>query len=83
MRIPPAFMHSSEHLAALQHRAAEAAAATTGVLSPCLSICRLTDDRSLCVGCFRTLDEIRDWSRATDAEKRAVWQRLLQRAAAV
>ena len=34
----------------------------------------------LCEGCLRTLDEIAAWSSLDDAGKRAVWQRLAQRA---
>ncbi|SDM72576.1 hypothetical protein SAMN05428957_11342 [Oryzisolibacter propanilivorax] len=40
----------------------------------------MTPDRSHCEGCFRTIDEIRAWSRADDAERRAIWARLLVRA---
>jgi predicted Fe-S protein YdhL (DUF1289 family) len=32
-----------------------------------------------CEGCLRTIEEIADWSRMEDHEKRAVWQRLDQR----
>lgn len=50
------------------------------VPSPCISVCRLSDDRSGCVGCFRTLEEIRAWSGADSAQRRAIWVQLLQRA---
>ena len=40
----------------------------------------MTPDRSRCEGCFRTLDEIRAWSRADDATRRAIWGLLLERA---
>jgi len=36
----------------------------------------------LCEGCLRTLDEIRLWSRASDAEKRTVWLAIAERIAA-
>ncbi|HRM49158.1 MAG: DUF1289 domain-containing protein [Alicycliphilus sp.] len=53
----------------------------TGVIpSPCLSICRMTRDGSHCEGCFRTLDEIRTWSQAGAARRRAIWADLLRRA---
>ena len=51
-----------------------------GVPSPCISVCRMDDTRGLCLGCFRTLDEIIQWGRAGDAEKRVVWQLIAQRA---
>ena len=50
------------------------------VPSPCISVCRMDDSGGLCLGCFRTLDEIVQWGRASDADKRAVWQRITQRA---
>lgn len=41
------------------------------------------DDRSgTCLGCLRTLDEIRQWSTASDADKRAVWAAIEDRIAA-
>ena len=30
--------------------------------SPCISVCRLDDQGVYCVGCLRTLDEVRRWS---------------------
>ncbi len=50
------------------------------VPSPCVSVCRMAPDNSVCEGCFRSLDEIRAWSGATSSERRAIWLRLLQRA---
>ncbi len=40
----------------------------------------MTPDRSHCQGCFRTIDEIRAWSRAGSGERRAIWAALLGRA---
>ena len=53
---------------------------TEAVPSPCISVCRMSPDRSHCEGCFRTLDEIRAWSRAGNDERRAIWAALLRRA---
>lgn len=50
------------------------------VPSPCISVCRMTEDRSHCQGCFRTLDEIRVWSKADAPQRRAIWQAALLRA---
>ncbi|WP_423604979.1 DUF1289 domain-containing protein [Sphingomonas sp. MS122] len=44
------------------------------VESPCVSICRMKD--GLCEGCGRTLDEIAEWSSATDARRRAILARI-------
>ena len=50
------------------------------VPSPCVSICRMTVDRSHCEGCFRSIDEIRAWSKADSVERLQIWQTLLARA---
>ena len=50
------------------------------VASPCINVCRMTEDRSHCQGCFRTIDEIRAWSKADAAERLQIWSKLLQRA---
>jgi len=34
--------------------------------SPCINVCKMDDRSGLCVGCFRTLDEISVWSRIDD-----------------
>lgn len=38
------------------------------VKSPCVRTCCL-DDQDICLGCGRTLDEIRRWSEMTETEK--------------
>ena len=43
----------------------------TTVASPCIAICQLGAD-DLCVGCLRSMDEIRDWPIMTAEEKRTV-----------
>ena len=48
--------------------------------SPCISVCRMDAATGLCEGCFRTLDEIAGWGMGSDAQKRAVWKLLLERA---
>ena len=50
------------------------------VPSPCVSVCRMSPDRSHCEGCFRSLDEIRLWSRADGSLRRGIWDQLLGRA---
>ena len=53
------------------------------VPSPCISVCRMTEDRSHCEGCFRSIDEIRAWSGADTAQRLAIWARLARRAGMV
>ena len=43
-----------------------------GITSPCIDLCRMSDDGSHCIGCYRTLEEIVRWSKADDKEKRAI-----------
>ena len=50
------------------------------VPSPCLSVCRMQADNSLCLGCFRTMDEIIAWGRMEEPDKRLVWRRITERA---
>ena len=63
------------------------------VPSPCVSICKMSPEMAkragcttlvgsggICVGCFRSMDEIMMWGTASDAEKRAVWSALKDRA---
>ena len=48
--------------------------------SPCVSVCRMDDRSGLCLGCFRTIEEIIAWGRQGDREHRKVWLRVIQRA---
>ena len=50
--------------------------------SPCVSVCKLTADRSYCIGCLRTLEEIRGWKHMDDAGKRVLLAELEERRAA-
>lgn len=43
--------------------------------TPCRNLCTL-DARKICVGCGRTVDEIVRWRGMTDAQRRAVMERL-------
>ena len=44
---------------------------TTRIESPCISICALDDD-DICMGCFRSVNEITRWSQADDNERKAI-----------
>jgi predicted Fe-S protein YdhL (DUF1289 family) len=48
----------------------------SGPPSPCVSICRLDDATGYCIGCLRTIDEIRDWIIMMPAEREAVLRKL-------
>jgi len=49
------------------------------MISPCISLCVLDPESELCEGCGRSLDEISQWSRMTDDQRRAVMSRLPER----
>ncbi len=46
------------------------------VLSPCTKVCKIDNVTKLCQGCWRSLDEIAIWSRATDEQKLVIWTKL-------
>ena len=48
--------------------------------SPCVGVCRL-DERALCVGCRRTIEEIAEWPRASEARRREILRDVSLRAA--
>lgn len=48
---------------------------------PCLRKCCL-DDEDVCLGCFRTLEEIMHWNEAAEEERRAILENAGQRRAA-
>ena len=52
---------------------------TTLVPSPCISVCRMNDTSRLCIGCFRTIDEIIEWGRLPEPGKRQIWQSIRRR----
>jgi predicted Fe-S protein YdhL (DUF1289 family) len=43
------------------------------VESPCIDLCTLDDD-DICVGCFRSIDEICAWSGASEDQRRSILQ---------
>lgn len=47
--------------------------------SPCVNICIMHPREGLCVGCYRTLDEIVAWAGMTPAERRAIMDDLAAR----
>jgi predicted Fe-S protein YdhL (DUF1289 family) len=46
------------------------------VQSPCVKLCVIHPEASICVGCHRSLDEIARWSRMTPDERIAVMTQL-------
>ena len=50
----------------------------TSVPSPCLSVCRF-DGEPFCRGCYRDVDEIREWMIMTREQKLEVLDRIAER----
>ena len=48
------------------------------VKSPCVAICAL-DENDVCIGCYRTGQEITDWGEMDNEKKRAVLKKVAQR----
>lgn len=44
--------------------------------SPCVNICRMDEQNHYCIGCWRTLDEIKQWSGMTADERHRVLDEL-------
>ncbi len=40
----------------------------SGIKSPCIHVCTL-DDEKVCMGCYRSAEEIRSWFLYTDEQK--------------
>ena len=44
---------------------------TQPVKSPCIEVCSL-NDQDVCIGCYRTANEIIEWFSASDERKRII-----------
>jgi len=40
--------------------------------SPCISVCKMNPDKTFCIGCWRTKDEIKSWKEAGDDDRLAI-----------
>lgn len=53
----------------------------SGPPSPCISVCQMDPLTGYCVGCTRTMDEIRDWIISTPDERNAILSKIADRRA--
>ena len=53
------------------------------IATPCVQVCIVDGESSLCLGCYRTLSEIAGWSGLTDAERASVMADLPARQALI
>jgi uncharacterized protein len=42
------------------------------ILSPCNAVCKMDENSGLCLGCWRTIDEIVAWGSRSDDEKKKI-----------
>lgn len=54
----------------------------SGPPSPCISVCQMDNRTGYCVGCLRTIDEIRDWIISTPDQRNAILAQIATRKAA-
>lgn len=52
------------------------------IWTPCIKVCFVDPDAEMCVGCFRTLPELAQWTRYTGTEREAIKDALPAREAA-
>jgi uncharacterized protein len=45
------------------------------VQSPCISVCTMNDATGLCLGCYRTLEEIEKWWDLDNVQKQELVQK--------
>lgn len=50
------------------------------VVSPCIGVCAL-DDNDICIGCFRSAEEIGQWGRTDNQGKRQILKQVARRMA--
>ncbi|UTW56056.1 DUF1289 domain-containing protein [Kordiimonas sp. SCSIO 12610] len=47
--------------------------------SPCIKVCKVAPDGKYCIGCYRTLDDLTKWSRASNQEKQQILDAAISR----
>ena len=51
----------------------------TAVRTPCIKVCIVDGESGLCMGCYRRLNEVAQWTRFTDAERETILAELPDR----
>ena len=51
----------------------------TPIKTPCVKVCFVDPKAGVCLGCFRTMEELGCWTRYSDAERDAIMQALPER----
>ncbi len=47
--------------------------------TPCIGVCTMDDNSGLCLGCYRSLEEIQNWWDMSDEQRAQVLAQLDQR----
>lgn len=45
------------------------------MISPCVNVCKVNDD-GICIGCYRTTEEITNWSKYTDKQRLEIMENI-------
>ena len=59
------------------------ASPTRSIATPCVQVCIVDGPSGLCLGCYRTLQEIGGWSRLTDMQRAEIMAELPSREAKI
>lgn len=46
------------------------------IQSPCIGVCTMSEATGLCLGCFRTIEEIREWWDMSPGQRQQVMDAL-------
>jgi len=47
--------------------------------SPCIGVCKIDDNTDLCKGCYRTLEEIKQWSKMCELDREKIAKKIIFR----
>ena len=47
--------------------------------SPCISVCKFSEDEGLCIGCYRTRKELKAWKEGSNADKIEILETVIER----
>lgn len=53
----------------------------TTIPSPCIQVCQIDNETGCCIGCFRSIDEVREWPIMTAEDKLKALDRIAERKA--
>jgi predicted Fe-S protein YdhL (DUF1289 family) len=70
-----------DKLARQERRAERMRLLASGPPSPCISVCQMDPMTGYCIGCTRTIDEIRDWIISPPDVRNAILARINERRA--